>query len=105
MQRPVRIIESGVVDAGFMTMVLPTAKPGPRYSEGMTVGKFQGVMTAMTPYGSRKVSTRLAGSRMGMMGVSMRTTSSAASWKLSAVSSTSGSASPAYGLPCSTVST
>ncbi len=95
MQRAARIMERGVVEAGFMTIVLPTASPGPRYSEGMTVGKFHGVMTAMTPYGSRNVSTRLAGSRIGMIGVSIRTTSSAANWKLSAVSSTSGSASPA----------
>ena len=39
------IAHTEVVGAGTQTMVLPMARPGARYSTGMLIGKFQGVIT------------------------------------------------------------
>ena len=43
--------------AGFSTTVLPAASAGAVFQLPMLSGKFQGVMSAVTPIGSRKVRT------------------------------------------------
>src|SRR5208337_5351142 len=96
-----RNVDNGVVLAGLNTIVFPAAIPGPKYSDGMTVGKFHGVIMPQVPMATLKVKKRLLGSRAGIIGDSRRFTSSAAMRKFSAVSSTSGRASDKYGFPCS----
>ena len=46
---------SGVSSAGLSTAVLPAARHGPSFQAAMASGKFQGVISATTPSGSRKV--------------------------------------------------
>ena len=46
---------SGVISAGFTTMVLPVARAGPTFHEVMATGKFHGMMAPTTPSGSWKV--------------------------------------------------
>ena len=43
---------------GFTTIVFPQARAGAIFHEAMTMGKFQGVMRAQTPTGSRRVTSR-----------------------------------------------
>src|SRR5690349_985027 len=50
--------ERGVREAGFTIMVLPQANAGAIFQEAMTRGKFQGVIKAQTPTGSRSVTSR-----------------------------------------------
>ena len=50
-----RSADSGVISAGFTTMVLPVARAGPIFHEVMASGKFHGTMAATTPSGSWKV--------------------------------------------------
>src|SRR5579883_1243637 len=52
--------ESGVSWAGFTTTVLPQARAGAIFHDAITSGKFQGVMRAHTPTGSRRVTSRPA---------------------------------------------
>src|SRR6266568_3903852 len=52
--------ERGVSWAGLTTTVLPQARAGAIFQEAMTRGKFQGVMRAHTPTGSRRVTSRPA---------------------------------------------
>ena len=47
---------SGVTDAGLATTALPMASAGASFQHRISSGKFQGVMAAHTPSGSRKVS-------------------------------------------------
>jgi hypothetical protein len=47
----------GVTSAGFTTIALPMARAGATFQPRMAIGKFQGVMAAQTPIGSRKVSS------------------------------------------------
>jgi hypothetical protein len=49
---------SGVSSAGLRTTVLPAASAGASFHDAMTSGKFQGVMSATTPSGSRTVIAR-----------------------------------------------
>ena len=44
--------DSGVSDAGFITTVLPETSAGASFQAGMAMGKFHGVMSAVTPTGS-----------------------------------------------------
>ncbi len=44
---------AGVSEAGLMTTVLPNASAGALFHAGMAIGKFQGVIIANTPSGSR----------------------------------------------------
>ncbi len=46
---------SGVSSAGLRTTVLPAASAGPSFHEAIVSGKFQGVISATTPTGSRTV--------------------------------------------------
>jgi len=57
--------ESGVSDAGFNTTVFPAIRAAMVFQLGMATGKFQGVMQATTPIGSRTASADLFGSSAG----------------------------------------
>jgi len=48
----------GVRAAGLKTTVLPKARAGAIFHKGMATGKFQGVMAATTPSGTRVVNIR-----------------------------------------------
>src|SRR5215831_21021615 len=50
-----RYARSGVSDAGLNTTQLPETNAGAIFQAGMAIGKFQGVTTATTPIGSRRV--------------------------------------------------
>ena len=52
---PSRKADSGVCSAGFRTMVQPAANAGPSFQAAMSKGKFQGMICATTPTGSRSV--------------------------------------------------
>ena len=52
---------SGVCDAGFTTAVLPHASAGAIFQLAITAGKFHGVISAHTPTGSRRVTSRPGG--------------------------------------------
>src|SRR6266545_4308334 len=49
---------SGVYVAGLTTMAFPHARAGPIFHEAITSGKFHGVISAHTPTGSRRVTSR-----------------------------------------------
>ena len=49
------VAHSGVSDAGLNTTVLPATSAGATFHAGIAIGKFQGVMHATTPSGSRRV--------------------------------------------------
>ena len=44
-----------MLEAGFITTVLPVTSAGALFQAGMAKGKFQGVMSATTPSGWRRV--------------------------------------------------
>ena len=44
---------SGEAEAGFKIMTLPAASDGATFQAAMRMGKFHGVMPAVTPTGSR----------------------------------------------------
>ena len=46
-----RRADSGVVDAGFRTTVLPAARAGAIFHDSISSGKFQGMIWAATPSG------------------------------------------------------
>ena len=46
------IIEIGVLSAGFRTTQLPAAKAGASFQTAIKIGKFQGMICAITPSGS-----------------------------------------------------
>jgi hypothetical protein len=48
-------VMAGAWLAGFMTTVLPQTSAGASFQAGMAMGKFQGVIRATTPTGSRRV--------------------------------------------------
>ncbi len=52
--------EKGVSSEGFNTTVQPAASAGPTLRVIMAAGKFQGVMAATTPTGSRSTIRRLS---------------------------------------------
>ena len=52
-----RSSESGVSDAGLTTIVFPHARAGAIFHVAITSGKFQGVISAHTPTGSRSVTS------------------------------------------------
>ena len=66
---------SGTCSLGLKTTVLPVASAGTRISMGMPRGKFQGVMAATTPCGSRTTTVSCFSSDK-MRGSSARATSS-----------------------------
>jgi len=68
---------SGVWVAGFTMMVQPAARAGATLRVIMAAGKFQGVMAAHTPTGSRVTSRRLSGQGEGMISPYTRRASSA----------------------------
>ena len=47
---------SGVTEAGFSTIALPSARAGAIFHMACSSGKFHGVMAPTTPIGSRSVS-------------------------------------------------
>ena len=51
--RPISNVVSGVVGAGFTTIVLPAARPGATLNINRLTGKFHGVIAASTPRGAR----------------------------------------------------
>ena len=57
---PKRSVASGVVAAGFSTMVLPASRAAGTLKAIRISGKFHGVMAPMTPSGRRCISTFLA---------------------------------------------
>ena len=52
--------ESGVCSAGLTIIVQPTASAGPAFRVIIAAGKFQGVIPAVTPIGSRRTTIRLS---------------------------------------------
>ncbi|MDT4890536.1 hypothetical protein FQZ97_1273850 [compost metagenome] len=52
--------EKGVCEAGLTTMVHPAASAGPSLRASMALGKFQGVMAAVTPMGWRSATRRVS---------------------------------------------
>ena len=50
-------VVKGVADAGLATSVQPAANAAPALRVSMAAGKFQGVIAATAPTGSRKLST------------------------------------------------
>jgi hypothetical protein len=58
---------SGVSDAGFSTMVQPTARAGPALRVIMAAGKFHGVMAATTPTGCLMTTIREPSLKEGMV--------------------------------------
>ena len=89
---------------GFRMTAFPVASAGAISSDGIIIGKFQGVIIAKTPFGFRNVKTTLPRRSLGMTAVSMRFTSSAAMRRFPTVSSISSTASLRHGLPCSSAS-
>jgi hypothetical protein len=59
--------ERGVCGAGFRTTVQPAARAGDTLRVTMAFGKFQGVMAAHTPMGSRRTWIRLSVVVAGMV--------------------------------------
>ncbi len=55
----------GVSSAGLKTTTLPVTSAGISFQVGIAKGKFQGVMAAMTPTGSRTATANLSGSSAG----------------------------------------
>src|SRR5262249_6264540 len=82
-----------VVGAGTQTIALPAARPAPRYSTGILIGKFHGVTTAYTPRGWRMVKTSLLLVSTGITLVSSHLICSPASRKPAIAALTSPSAS------------
>ena len=58
---------SGVSEAGFSTMVQPTASAGPALRVIMAAGKFHGVMAATTPTGCLMTTMRASDLKVGMV--------------------------------------
>jgi hypothetical protein len=54
-RRSTPVAVSGVRVAGLKTTVFPATSAGAIFQVGMATGKFQGVITATTPSGSRTV--------------------------------------------------
>ena len=59
--------ESGVCSAGFSTIVQPAASAGADLRVTIAVGKFHGVMPAVTPTGSLTTTMRRSGSGCGIV--------------------------------------
>ena len=49
------IADKGVSDAGLSTIVFPVPNAGPSFHTAIIKGKFQGIIDAQTPIGSRIV--------------------------------------------------
>ena len=64
--------ESGVSDAGLMTILQPAASAGAALRAIMALGKFQGVMAATTPTGCLIQITRLSCEGAGITSPSIR---------------------------------
>src|SRR5215472_3427723 len=58
---------NGVSLAGLKTIVLPATSAGNIFQVGMAIGKFQGVMQATTPTGSRMATPDLLDSSTGTL--------------------------------------
>ena len=67
---------SGVSSAGLQTTVQPAARAGAILRAIMAAGKFQGVMAATTPTGSRRANMRRPGTGAGMTSPFMRVAAS-----------------------------
>jgi hypothetical protein len=55
---------SGVSEAGFRTIVLPTASAGAIFQEASRNGKFQGTIAPTTPSGWRSVKVKAPSRRL-----------------------------------------
>jgi hypothetical protein len=104
--RPVPAITSArtvqqalVVGAGTQTTVLPAAMAGANSSAPIVYGQFHGLITPITPSGTRAVSTRRPARTEAGTRPCRRLQSAAAIAKYSASSSTSSRASECSGLP------
>ncbi len=62
---------------GLSTTVLPKARAGAAFHSGIAAGKFQGVISATTPSGWRRVSCNAPGACAGMTSPISRTASPA----------------------------
>ena len=69
--------EAGVTLAGFQRTALPKARAGAIFQAGVAMGKFQGLMTATTPTGSRRTSISMAGRTLSAMSPCRRSASAA----------------------------
>ncbi len=58
---------SGVSEAGFSTIVQPTAKAGPALRVIMAAGKFHGVIAATTPTGCLITTMRASALKVGIV--------------------------------------
>ncbi len=72
----------GTRSAGLHTTVLPYASAGAIFHAGIAIGKFHGVMSPMTPSGSRVTSTSTPGRTEASLSPVMRTTSPAKNLKI-----------------------
>ena len=83
----------GVSDAGLKTTALPAITAGKIFQEGIAIGKFHGVMQAITPSGSRTVMDHLFRSSEGTVSPCGRRPNPAAYLAMSIASWTSPRAS------------
>ena len=93
-------VVSGVVGAGFDTMVLPASRHGASLFIRRMSGKFHGVMEATTPSGARYSTTRFSGVSRMTFGSSFMSTNA---FSVNTEPMTSKAA-WSRGLPCSAVS-
>ena len=68
---------AGVALAGFQITLLPKARAGAIFQAAVAMGKFQGVIIATTPIGSRRVSTSMPGRTESAVSPICRSTSAA----------------------------
>ena len=64
--------KTGVWLDGLKTTVLPAASAGKIFQAGMAVGKFQGVIRANTPTGTRRLLQSLSVSSLGTVSPALR---------------------------------
>jgi hypothetical protein len=60
------------MDAGLKTTAFPETNAGAIFHAGIAMGKFQGVITATTPIGSRRVYTSVDGVADGSVSPELR---------------------------------
>ncbi len=91
---------AGTSCAGLHTTALPYASAGAIFQAGIAIGKFHGVMTPITPSGSRITSTSTPGRTERTCSPAVRSASPAKNLKIHAARWTSAMPS-AFGLPSS----
>src|SRR5437660_1188261 len=62
-----RMLVSGVTSLGLITTVFPVASAGASFQDRIINGKFHGVISALTPTGSRRVYIKVSGYDTGLV--------------------------------------